>query len=299
MKKLPIALFFGLTVAFTGCYYYGPCLNGSGPVTSEFREVTIFNGIHNTGSFSVYVAKDEDYSVEVVAQENLLPIIETYVSGYTLTVKTRNGTCFRTNSPVEVYVTLPELDYLKLSGSGRLEADVASGQVVECSNSGSGYLRLDTAVTPQFEAGNSGSGTVQLEEIYAGEVTLDNSGSGTVDGGIVFGPEHLSIRHSSSGRIRASVEVAAAVDAMLSGSGRVELYGDAAVAEYRLTSSGRIDALELVTSEVEATTTGSGKIFLYATDYLDATITGSGDIIYRGNPEIRVRITGSGRLHPY
>ncbi len=292
-------MIFALTAACTGCYYYGPCMNGSGPVTSEFRELHTFSGIHNTGSFNVYVARDDDYSVEVVAQENLLPVIETYVSGYTLTVRTRDGSCFRSNAPVEIYVTLPELDYLRLSGSGRLEADIGSGPVVECSNSGSGYLRLDTAVTPRFEAGNSGSGTVQLEEIHAGEVSLDNSGSGTVDGGIVYGPEYLSIRHSSSGRVRASVEVAVAVDALLTGSGRVELYGDAAVAEYRSASSGRIDALELVASEVEATTTGSGRIFLFATDYLDATITGSGDIIYRGNPEIRVRITGSGRLRPY
>ena len=83
------------------------------------------------------------------------------------------------------------------------------------------------------------------------------------------------------------------------GSGRIELSGDARDAEYKLTSSGKIDALELVAEYVTAKNSGSGKVFLYATGTLDATVTGSGNIYYLGDPVISSRITGSGDVIYY
>ena len=52
-----------------GCYYTGPCINGSGSVISEPRAIVDFTGVANTGSFDVYVSEAENFSVEVVAQE--------------------------------------------------------------------------------------------------------------------------------------------------------------------------------------------------------------------------------------
>jgi hypothetical protein len=89
------------------------------------------------------------------------------------------------------------------------------------------------------------------------------------------------------------------IDVVMSGSGRVELSGDAEVAEYSLNSSGRIDALELEVSDADATNTGSGNIYVWATDLLDARITGSGDIVYLGNPVLSISITGSGNVRSY
>ena len=85
----------------------------------------------------------------------------------------------------------------------------------------------------------------------------------------------------------------------MTGSGHVDLSGDAYAADYTLNSSGKIDALELVAAEVVATNTGSGRIFLWATEILNATITGSGDILYRGEPTLSFQITGSGNIRDY
>jgi hypothetical protein len=283
----------------TGCYYFGPCLDGSGPVLTEVREISAFTGVTNTGSFDVYVYPAEAYHVEVKAQENLLPIIETYVSGYTLTVKTKEGTCFRSSFPVEVYVWTPELEGVTLSGSGKIIAESAKSSVVECFNSGSGHLVVDTVDAHDFTAGNSGSGLVRIGEATASSIGFYQSGSGTIDAGNLYGTEQFKIRHSSSGRVRAALIGGTSVDVILSGSGKTDLQGEAAMASYTLNASGRIDALELRAENVEATNTGSGNIYLYATQMLDAMITGSGNIIYRGQPALTVNITGSGSLRPY
>ena len=303
MKKviriIMVAGVLAIMFAVSGCFYYGPCVSGSGPVISEVRGIVNFSGVSNTGSFDVYVIETDTFGVKVVAQENLLPIIETYVSGSMLIVETKNSACYKSSSPVEVYVSLPELNHLSLSGSGKVKADVAASPEVEISNSGSGMMEIDTVYAESYMVSNSGSGYISVDGTYTDEADMVQSGSGTIVGGFFFGTADLGIRHSSSGQIHATVLDGTVVDVILSGSGRVELAGDAVLAEYTLNSSGRVDALNLEVPDVDATNTGSGHIFVWAIDFLDATITGSGDIIYRGSPTVSSTITGSGSVRPY
>lgn len=288
-----------LTVALSGCSYLGPCLDGSGAVVNQLRDVGVFTGVSNTGSFDVIITRADSFSVEVIAQENLIPIIETYVSGNTLIVETQNDACFRSDAPIQVHVSMPETEVLWLSGSGKILADRVTSSEVEISNSGSGYMEIDSVWADTYVLSNSGSGYISVERTYADEVEAIQSGSGAILCGTLFSAAEVKMRHSSSGLISAEILDGVAMDVLMSGSGTIELSGDGRVAEYSLNSSGRIDALDLMVSDVDATNTGSGNIYTWATDLLDATITGSGDIIYRGIPELSIRITGSGSVRSY
>lgn len=299
MKKLLIVCGLFSSLFFTACYYYGPCIDGSGPVVGEIRELSDFTGVSNTGSFDVYVTQADEFYVEVLAQENIIPIIETYVSGSMLRIETKDGACFRSSSSVEVHVSLPELGELKLTGSGKLIADVTETTDFECSNSGSGKVNIEEVYAESSSLTNSGSGSIKVLESDVIELSLINSGSGIIDGGTVTGSAEVKIRHSSSGRVLASIVDGSVLEAILSGSGKIELDGLVVKADYTLNASGRIDALELEAADVDATITGSGKIYVWATELLYATITGSGDVIYRGQPTISFQITGSGSLRQY
>jgi hypothetical protein len=282
-----------------GCNYFGPCLDGSGPAISEQRTIEDFTGVVNAGSFEVFVTRDENFSVEVIAQENLIPIIETYVSGNTLVIKTENDACYRSGLPVEVHITMPETELLRLTGSGKVFADLVANTEVEISNSGSGTMEIDAVEAGTYLLSNSGSGYIGVDGAEVREADLIQSGSGEIQCGMLTGTLEVDIRHSSSGRISARIEDGVLMDAVLSGSGHIELTGGVETAEYSLNSSGRVDGLELEASDVKAINTGSGDIFLWARDLLDVTITGSGDIIYRGDPVISSRITGSGNIRSY
>ena len=299
MRKIGLIGMLALLATLTGCFYYGPCLNGSGPVTSEVREVGEFLGVTNTGSFDVYVNRADTFGVEVVAQENLIPIIETYVSGGTLIVKTENNACYRSSWPVEVHVTMPGTESLSLTGSGKVIAGLIAETDVEISNSGSGKMEVDSVQSETLVVANAGSGQVGIEMIESTDVDVIQSGSGTIVCSDMYGTAQVNIRHSSSGRVSVQIPDGTLLDVVMNGSGHVELIGEAEVAEYSLNSSGKIDALDMMVSDVTATNTGSGNIYLWATDLLDATVTGSGSIIYRGNPEISIRDTGSGGVRSY
>lgn len=299
MKKLWLFGVVLATSALSGCFYYGPCINGSGPVTREQRETGDFTAVTNTGSFDIYVSRADSFSVEVRAQENLIAIIETYVSGSTLIVETEGNSCYRSGSPVEVHVSMPQTDALSLSGSGRVFADVLSSTEVDVSNSGSGNMEIESILTEALVLDNSGSGSVEVNESYTGMLEVLQSGSGSISIVNVFEADEIAIRHSSSGRINATILDLLELDVIMSGSGKIELSGYGAYAEYSLNSSGNIDAFDMEISDVDATNSGSGNIYLWASELLDATITGSGDIVYMGSPAITSRITGSGNLRSY
>lgn len=298
MKKL---LAFGVLISLvliTGCYY-GPCMSGSGKVITDVRDLVGFSEVISGGDFEVFVTQADDFSVEVVAYENLLPIIETYISGNSLIIQTKDNSCYKSGPPIEVYVSLPELKLLELNGSGKLIAGISEGETLECGNNGSGYLAVDTVYMEYLYLSNSGSGNIEMEKIYSDEVTMVQSGSGTIDTEEVYESEEITIKHSSSGNVRSIVVGGLNVNAILSGSGRIDLSGDVQKVDYTLNASGRIDALELMSYDARTTSSGSGLIYVWATEYLEATVSGSGDILYRGEPQTNFRVTGSGSIRPY
>jgi hypothetical protein len=299
MKKILIAGVFVLILGLTGCYYVGPCIQGYGPITTETRDLAFFTGVSNTGSFEVFVYHSDTFGVEVEAQENLHSLIETYVSGGTLIVKTRNGNCIKETVPVRIYVSMPEIQEIRLTGSGILEADKTFTDVFEMSNTGSGIIRIDSVDALNAHIKNTGSGRVYLTGSYADEVRISQTGSGEILAGTIYETTDVSINHTSSGLVMASLPDGDLVDARLTGSGKIILDGDALQADYSLSSSGKIDALDLIVLTAEVSITGSGKVYVYATDALDVTITSSGDVLYRGNPSITSRITGSGSIRRY
>jgi len=299
MKKILIVGFVVFSLFMTGCYFLGPCLNGYGPVVNEVRELSDFTAVSNSFEYEVRVTQSDTFGVEVEAQENLHLFIETYVSGSTLIVKTKNGNCINSAVPVVVYVSMPYIEEIRNTGSGRLSADRSEVSEFECSNSGSGTIVIDSVFASLVKLKNSGSGELYVSASYPDEISVTQTGSGLIDAGYMESPLDVNINHTSSGKIFATIFDGLLVDTRLTGSGLIMLDGFVEMADYTLSSSGKIDAIELEVADATARNTGSGKIFVYAKETLDVTVTGSGDVYYRGDPQITKRITGSGDVRPY
>ena len=167
---------------------------GSGNVIEELRDVGAFDAIRVDGSVDVFLAQGEAAPVRVVAEDNLLPIVETTVKGTTLTIKTTGS--YSTKVGIDLYVTLPtlrsistngssdvygegtfEADSLtiKTSGSSDIECAVAVGALTLDSNGSSDILISGTARTLKIEA--SGSSDVSAYELVAAEAQVKTSGS--------------------------------------------------------------------------------------------------------------------------
>ena len=112
MKKIGIIIFiialligvglanvfsFGKTSARFFNFKFNRGVAGSGNIVNENREVSNFKAIDVGGFFQVEIVAQKDFSVEVQADDNLLPLIKTEVSDGVLKIETSEK--FNSKSP--------------------------------------------------------------------------------------------------------------------------------------------------------------------------------------------------------
>ncbi len=175
------------------------CIDGNGQYATEQRLVTPFYGVENATSFDVEVVADTFYSVEVTADDNILPLINTYVRGGNLMIDSDYSLCFNSGS-VFIEIHMPSIDNIVLDGSGNMDVsnfdcsdlyiensgsgnidliDIYSTATVEIENNGSGNISImGKAITGDYDL--NGSGSIYADDLLVNECYADNSGSGDI-----------------------------------------------------------------------------------------------------------------------
>lgn len=188
----------------------------------EVRSVPAFTQLNLAGSISIVLRQGSPQKVEVEASAADRAIIETAVRDGKLRVGTKPGTNQRFEGKVTVYVTMPTIEALGVSGSGNLTTteDIKSDNL-NLSVSGSGRLKLARVQADKLKSSVSGSGNISMTGASAHH-DVNISGSGQVDAPN-FRSETCRVSISGSGNCR--VEVTKNLDARLAGSGNVYVTG--------------------------------------------------------------------------
>jgi len=206
-----IALLFGTSSCLDEVF-----IDGNGISKTEVRNAEGFNEVVSAGDFHVTVVPGSSYSVEVTAESNLLPYIETDVNGNTLKIRTRGIHSLRQNNPIEISVTTPVLKGLSISGSGYIKTGSFLSDNFNIAVSGSGDIEteLDADV---IKANVSGSGIIFLSGI-TNRTSFVISGSGKIKS---YNLEQQNCQTTISGSGDVYVNASQTIDANISGSGRV------------------------------------------------------------------------------
>ena len=155
-------------------------VRGKGPVVVEERALPDFSKLDFLGEGNVNIQVGEQPGVRVEAQENLLGYLETRVEGDTLRISTRNDANLYATEPIRFYVTVDELDFIRLSGSGNIYTEALSVDRLEASLIGSGDIRVAALDAEQLILHLVGSGEFELDDVNVGEINADISGSGNM-----------------------------------------------------------------------------------------------------------------------
>jgi carbon monoxide dehydrogenase subunit G len=213
-------------------------VQGSGTAANETRSVAEFQAISTSGSMDL-VVRQGPQQVQVQADDNLVPMIETYVEtgnqGPTLFVRWKRSSSYWTRAKVLVTVSLPKLSALSTSGSGDIKLEAFSTPALKVSLSGSGDARLNGLTTDDLGiriagsgdvSGNgkasklsisiAGSGDVRLAEMRADDVQVQIAGSGDA---AINAEKTLSVSIAGSGDVSYSGN--ATVKSSVAGSGSV------------------------------------------------------------------------------
>lgn len=207
----------------------------------EDRDVPSFSEISLRIPGTLHVEQGSKQSVEIVAKSSTLEEIVTEVKGRQLIIRFKNKNYFQRNfnpGKIEIFITVPEIDGLSVSGSGDIVAD-------------------DEIKTRILNLAVSGSGDIMLEELKAERVKASISGSGDIiikDGGVA---DDFSVSISGSGNVKAEGFKAVDVAVQIAGSGNCTVNS---------------------TGSLKARVAGSGSIYYNGNPNIDSSVAGSGRV---------------------
>jgi hypothetical protein len=175
IARWPVMTALVLAVSLTGCNVIGRA--GEGPVKSELRTVTAFSKVEVSNGIRLAVQIGPTQSVEVRAQENILPVIATEVQGDTLRIHSTQG--FTTSEGVTVTAVTPTLSGVSMSGGSQGSATGLASESIGIEMSGGSALTA-TGSTTTLALDISGGSRATLNELVAKTVVLNVSGGSNV-----------------------------------------------------------------------------------------------------------------------
>lgn len=188
-------------------------VKGSGNIAVEKRNTGDFSSIDVGGAFAVEIEAGKDFSLEVEADDNLLPLITTEVSNGTLRIDSNKR--FSTGNRIKVRVSAPDIERLEVSGASKanlnnvqnekLVVDVggASGVTVKGTT---GVLIIDMGGASQVNASGlvtkktvvDGGGASSAKVNVAEELIVDLGGASRLS----YQGNPAEIKKSTSGASR-------------------------------------------------------------------------------------------------
>lgn len=234
-KYLLMMLLFTTAVCFNLNAQFNR-INGSGNVTKSTRNVATFTGVTVGGSMHVTVIAGKQSSVVVETDDNLQEYLETKVKDGMLVITFTKGKNISKITRAKVIVTNPDLDKVRLSGSGTLktEGNFKSSDVFDAAVSGSGKL-IANVESKETRASISGSGNMELTG-NTERLNIAISGSGNFKG-YELSTKKSTARVSGSGNVQTRVEDN--LEAMIAGSGNIYYKGEASVTS-KTAGSGKV-----------------------------------------------------------
>ena len=233
MKYVSLLLIGVLALFFTSCKK----INGEGPVITENRDVTGYSGIDLRISGRVRFTIDSVYKVEIHAQRNILDKVETYLLDNRLVIKFKNNFNLRAHEPIEVVVSGPTLNAIRVSGSGNVETtNAVTTDLLDLDVSGSGDIRMSTVTATDADLRISGSGDIKIGNGTIEEEKLRISGSGSID---LVNVAAVKATTTTSGSGDIHLNVSQQLNVTISGSGSVFYKGNPDI-DSHISGSGKI-----------------------------------------------------------
>lgn len=220
---LPLLLAATLLVSFS-CNR-NERIRGNGDIKEESRNAAPFKDISTSGVYKVIIQQGSSHSIRVAAEANLLPYIQTEVSGEELQIYTKKGFNIQPTKDITVYVTLEKVGILSASGaSGFISKGTLNSDLLELRFSGAADAKLDINAR-KLKVGVSGASKIKLSGT-SDRADYGISGAADIKAlDLATDDAHVDI----SGTGKAEVFVQKKLDVGISGLGKVHYKGDPSV----------------------------------------------------------------------
>lgn len=210
----------------------------------EERNVPSFSEIALRIPGKLHVEQGKTQSVEIVAKSSVLDEIITEVKDRKLSIRFSAKNYLKRDfqpGKIEIFITVPEIDGLSVSGSGDIIAEEVNTRILDLAISGSGDIVIEELKTERVKAAISGSGNIDIEKgkQVADDLSVSISGSGNFNARN-FEVKDVMVRTAGSGN--ATVFTNGSLKSRVAGSGNVFYKGNPNI-DSSVAGSGKIKKL--------------------------------------------------------
>ena len=237
-KAFLTSLILTITVAVNAQNWFGGStkIKGNGTVITETRTTADYDGVSVGGSFDVILVKGKEGEIRIEGEENIIPYMETEISGDVLKIQYKKNTNISTTQKLTITVPYDDIESVALGGSGT----ISSTSLIEADNfkvslGGSGNITLKVAAD-NVKASIGGSGNVNLEG-DSNELTCSIAGSGNIS---AYGLEVNEVYANVAGSGNIKTTVKSKIKAKLVGSGNIYYKGNPKKVDAKTVGSGDI-----------------------------------------------------------
>lgn len=214
-------------------------VTGNGDIATEARDTGAFDGVSLTGGFNVVIRQGSGNKVEVKADRNLLPLIETRVvdgsKGRTLEISPKKGVNVHSSNNPSFTIEMPALRSISVAGSGTVKVEAMKTGGVDASIAGSGDIRFTGLDAERLGMKVSGSGDI-VAAGRCGNATVSIAGSGDVKAADLVAEE---VKVSIAGSGDAQVNATRKLHVSIAGSGDVKYAGSPEISS-SIAGSGKV-----------------------------------------------------------
>jgi hypothetical protein len=207
-----------LALMMTGCgalKWNRSDTRGSGVIKTEKREVGAFSYVDVSGAYEVEIVCQKQPGIEVEGDDNILPLVQTYVKNNTLYITSEKG--FNIKRAIKVRISTNNIDGVSSSGASQIAINGVKNEKLMIETSGASNINA-AGETKSVEIESSGASKVDVRELRAARVKVSLSGAG-----------------------QANVYASEEVNADVSGASSVTYYGDPKVVNKSVSGAGSIN----------------------------------------------------------
>lgn len=207
--------------------------------TSDLKD---FTKIELNTSADLNISIGDDFSIILTGDDERMEKLVLEISGRTLEIKEederRRWTNWDKDQKMQIDVTMPDIEAMKINGSGDAIITGVDNEELELKVNGSGDLDVEGR-SQQMDIGINGSGDIRMDQVAGKDVEVSINGSGDVEinGGTC---ENLEIDINGSGDVEAKELKCVDVDVEVSGSGDSVVFASNSII-FDSSGSGNVD----------------------------------------------------------
>jgi hypothetical protein len=194
MRSFLLTAFFLALLMASGCHGHINQVVGSGNRQTQKRDITSFTKLTTEGAFEIEIMTQKPASLEIEADDNILPLISTVVSNDVLVIKNVRG---YSGAKVKLRLTTPDLQGLSVVGAGKINVAGLKNEKFEIDSSGAANITV-AGETALADIQSNGASSIDAHRLRADRVVIESNGVSDIQ---VFANDQLDVTISGPSHV--------------------------------------------------------------------------------------------------